>query len=122
MNVTETSEQFCSDNEQNPAVPQLLPVTPIGILAEKLQRLQSNIAKDGVSDATVEQLAECSELASGLDKYVSLCTSPESNALKQLAENTANEDWNVNFCDGATLHELEREMLSGHAEGQLLKF
>ena len=68
------------------------------------------------------ELAECSELASGLDKYVSQCTTPESDALQQLARDTASKDWSEIFSEGATVHELEREMLSGHAEGQLLKF
>ena len=121
MNTMQTPECHGSHDELKSSS-QLLPVTPVGILAEKLRRLQSAIGQTGTSEGIVAELAECSELASGLDKYVSQCTTPESNALQQLASDTASKDWSEIFAEGATVHELEREMLSGHAEGQLLKF
>ena len=122
MKATETPESSSSCDGQKYVTPDLLPVTPVGILAEKLQRLCSTIGQQGTSEDAFTELKQCSELASGLDKYVSKCTTPESDALQKLSEATAKEDWSGKFCDGATVHELEREMLSGHAEGQLLKF
>ena len=122
MKATQTPEFSGSCDGQNSATPEPLPVTPVGILAEKLQRLCSTIGQTGMSEVTLAELMECSRLASGLDKYVSQCTTRESDALQKLAAVTANEDWSGNFSDGATVHELEREMVSGHAEGQLLKF
>lgn len=71
------------------------PVTPVGIVADKLR--------------------EAWELASGLDAYLSACTTPESPALRALAERTAATDWGAQS-------PLEPEMLSGHVEGQLLAF
>ena len=129
-NVSSTTDRAtdcsssCEERKSKPSqsAPQLLPVTPVGILAEKLQNLQAALQQNGVSDEALAELAHCGKLASGLDKYVSQCTTPESDALQQLAEDTSKEDWSEHFSDGATLHELEREMLSGHAEGQLLKF
>ena len=122
MEATTTSKFPSASEQQKQTTPQLLPVTPVGILAEKLQRLHASISQSGIEADALAELAECSELASGLDQYVSLCTTPESDALQNLAEQTAQEDWSERFCDGETVHELEREMLSGHAEGQLLKF
>ena len=122
MDATQTTESSSSFNEKKSTTSPLLPVTPVGILAEKLQRLLTKLGQNGTSEDALDELAECSDLASGLDKYVSHCTTPESNALRNLAEQTAKEDWSERFSDGATVHELEREMLSGHAEGQLLKF
>ena len=122
MYASETTERSPTCDETTSIPPQLLPVTPVGILAEKLLRLSATMAQAGTSNEILTALAQCSDLASGLDRYVSLCTSPESTALRELAADTAKEDWSENFSDGATLHELEREMLSGHAEGQLLKF
>lgn len=52
-------------------------------------------------------------LAGGLETYTSRCTTPESPALAALAEATAAHRW-----EGT----LEEEMLSGHVEGQFLKF
>ena len=68
------------------------PVTPAGILAAQLER--------------------ASALAGGLEAYVTACTSPESPALARIAARTREREW-----EGG----LEQEMLSGHAEGQLLK-
>ena len=122
MSIPQTTEYPISKDPPTTTITPLLPVTPIGILAEKLHSLRLKITQDGDRTDVLSELNQCSELASGLDDYVSRCTTPESEPLRKLAEATAKEDWTGNFCDGATLHELEREMLSGHAEGQLLKF
>jgi caffeoyl-CoA O-methyltransferase len=68
------------------------------------------------------KLHQAYELANGLDPYLDLCTTPESPALAALVQRTNAEDWSKRFADGATVKPLEREMVSGHLEGQFLKF
>jgi caffeoyl-CoA O-methyltransferase len=79
------------------------PVTPIGILAARL---------DAVAPRYPE-LAEVTQLAAGLDPYLSACSTPESQDLHDLTARTQSEDWSATG--------VEQEMLSGHLEGQLLK-
>ncbi len=97
------------------------PVTPIGILAAKLEMLTQQAASspDPVFQAELQQAYE---LASGLDGYLDRCTTPESPDLAKLVQRTQTEDWTKSFTDGATVRPLEQEMLSGHVEGQMLKF
>ena len=97
------------------------PVTPTTILADMLARVARRLESTaGVDRAAIVDLAAACELASGLDTYVSRWTTPESAALRVLAERTAAEDWERN-ADGRVQGRLEQEMLSGHVEGQLLK-
>jgi caffeoyl-CoA O-methyltransferase len=99
------------------------PVTPLGILATKLEDLTRQIeALDNVDDHLKSELRQVYELASGLDPYINRCTTPESSALASLVERTQAEDWSQRFSDGETAQPLEQEMLSGHLEGQALKF
>jgi caffeoyl-CoA O-methyltransferase len=91
------------------------PVTPLGLLALSLTRLEAGLATGAVSDALVHEVRQARLLAAGLDPYVAQCTTPESPALRELARRTDAEDW------GAGPGGLEREMLSGHVEGQVLK-
>ena len=95
------------------------PVTPLGILAAELGKVRDALAGlDGVAPEVRSGIDRAWELANGLDPYLSRCTTPESPAQRSLAERTAQEDWD-RYGDG---HHLEREMLSGHVEGQMLKF
>lgn len=97
------------------------PVTPVGILAAKLERLSRQLAAvDGVDPMLKSELREACELASGLDPYLSDCTTPESAALALLARRTRAEDWSGRRRDDGAAP-LEPEMLSGHVEGQTLK-
>jgi caffeoyl-CoA O-methyltransferase len=90
------------------------PVTPTTILAEELEELLRSLqATPGVEAATLTRLRRARDLAAGLDPYLGRCTSPESPALAELARRTRERVW-----DGG----LEAEMLSGHVEGQLLRF
>jgi caffeoyl-CoA O-methyltransferase len=99
------------------------PVTPLGILATKLEHLCTQIAAISTVDAHLKaELKLASELASGLDPYLDRCTTPESPALTALVHCTQAEDWSQRFSDGKTAQQLEQEMLSGHLEGQVLKF
>jgi caffeoyl-CoA O-methyltransferase len=98
------------------------PVTPLGILAAKLEHLSQQL-KDSNIDAKLKlELQQACELASGLDPYLSHCTTPESPALASLVRRTQSEDWSQRFVDLETVQQLEQEMLSGHVEGQFLKF
>ena len=99
------------------------PVTPVGILAAKLESLVSQVEKiDNLDRAFKAQLQQAYELANGLDPYLNRCTTPESPALATLVKRTQSEDWSKRFSDGETVRQLEQEMLSGHVEGQMLKF
>ncbi|MEK0189743.1 SAM-dependent methyltransferase, partial [Microcoleus anatoxicus PTRS2] len=79
-------------------------------------------SQDGIDRAFKAELQQAYELANGLDPYLNLCTTAESPALATLVKRTQSEDWSKRFSDGETVRHLEQEMLSGHVEGQLLKF
>jgi caffeoyl-CoA O-methyltransferase len=99
------------------------PVTPVGILAAKLESLVEEAKKiNNLDPAFKAELQQAYELANGLDPYLNLCTTPESPALATLVKRTQSEDWSQRFSDGETVRHLEQEMLSGHVEGQFLKF
>ena len=98
------------------------PVTPSGIIARNLEQLKVlSQAMDHRDDAFEHLLAETAAIASGLEPYLTACTTPESAALATLSERTRSEDWAGKFAGGDTSLPLEQEMLSGHLEGQLLK-
>lgn len=99
------------------------PVTPVGILAAKLESLTQKMAQiEHLDPAFKAELHQAYELANGLDPYLDRCTTPESPALAALVERTQSEDWSKRFADGETVRHLEQEMVSGHVEGQFLKF
>lgn len=97
------------------------PVTPHGILVQRLEQLQAAVEHEPVTARFKADLSHTVRLAAGLDPYLEACTTAESPALAQLAKATQQEDWSKCFDDGATVKELEQEMLSGHIEGQFLK-
>jgi caffeoyl-CoA O-methyltransferase len=98
------------------------PVTPVGIVAARLGRLAARIEPNTPLDAALKaELDEIAALAAGLDPYVERCTTPESPALRSLAERTEAREWE-DAGTGDRAVALEREMLSGHVEGQALKF
>jgi caffeoyl-CoA O-methyltransferase len=97
------------------------PITPLGIIVEQLQQTLKLIESENVSDKLKTSLQKAYNLAAGLDPYLEECTTPESEALKNLAQKTQEEDWSKRFSDGETVRQLEQEMLSGHIEGQTLK-
>ena len=99
------------------------PVTPAGILAAKLESLAHQVSLlEQIDPAFKAELQQAYELANGLDPYLDLCTTPESPALAALVRRTQAEDWQKRFSDGETVKPLEQEMVSGHVEGQFLKF
>ncbi|MGK7941989.1 MAG: O-methyltransferase [Crocosphaera sp.] len=101
--------------------PTARPVTPLGILVEKLENVRKLAENEEVSASLLTALQEVEALASGIDPYLDDCTTEESAALANLAQKTAQEDWSKRFSDGETVRQLEQEMLSGHIEGQTLK-
>lgn len=97
------------------------PVTPSSIVAMKLAELSRQLEMvDGVDPRLKAELSAICQLASGLDPYLSECTTPESPALRAIAERTLAHDWSRRAGDDRAAP-LEREMLSGHVEGQTLK-
>ena len=93
-----------------PVIPR--PVTPTSILAAQLTELCDQLSGT-VSGEALDKLSRARDLATGLDSYVTAGTTEESPELAELARATSAHAWH----DG-----LEQEMLSGHVEGQLLKF
>ncbi|MET0898354.1 MAG: class I SAM-dependent methyltransferase [Mycobacterium sp.] len=99
--------------------PKPRPVTPTTILAHELRAVFDQVeATDGVDPEVLTQLRRVRDLAVGLDPYLDGCTTPESPALAELARRTHETDWDDDVFGGR----VEQEMLSGHVEGQLLKF
>lgn len=93
------------------------PVTPVAIVADTLHRLCAHLEESGDAGLPAALLADvrrAAAVAGGLDPYTSALSTPASPALVALAERTDAEDWDAR---GGT---LEREMLSGHVEGQTL--
>ena len=93
------------------------PVTPSTILAMDLGELYRRLAAADADAEVLSLLRRACDLADGLDSYLGRCTTPESPALAALARRTHETDWDAN-----PTSPLEQEMLSGHVEGQLLKF
>src|ERR1700743_211775 len=88
------------------------PLPPVGILAHRLGQLAGQLeAADGVDPALKAGLRAACELASGLDPYLSRWTTPESPALRRLAQRTQDEDWRRHPGDGPA--PLEQEVPSG---------
>ncbi|AFM14976.1 putative O-methyltransferase [Mycolicibacterium chubuense NBB4] len=90
------------------------PVTPTTILARELAELHRDLENlPAVGGGLLERLCRARDLAAGLDSYLEANTTAESPALAELARLTRTHVWGGG---------LEQEMLSGHVEGQLLKF
>lgn len=102
-------------------LPKARPVTPLGILTEKLEKAVQLIEQGDVSPEVALSVKQAYQLATGLDPYLEDCTTSESEALATLAKKTQQEPWSQRFSDGETVRQLEQEMLSGHIEGQTLK-
>ncbi|MBJ7336900.1 MAG: class I SAM-dependent methyltransferase [Mycolicibacterium sp.] len=95
-------------------------MTPSTILAGELGELCRELdAVPGIDPALAQRLRRARDLAAGLDPYLDQCTTPESTALSELARRTRETDWAAAPPGGVR---LEQEMLSGHVEGQVLKF
>ncbi|MEB3882688.1 class I SAM-dependent methyltransferase [Lyngbya sp. CCY1209] len=97
------------------------PVTPLGILVERLEAIVEKAGAAAVPADLMAELEQARALAAGIDPYLEECATPDSPALATLARKTAAEDWSRRFSDGETVRQLEQEMLSGHIEGQTLK-
>ncbi|MBD2440375.1 O-methyltransferase [Nostoc sp. FACHB-110] len=102
-------------------LPPARPITPHSILVDQLQQTLKLAQAKNIPVEILDSLTQAVELAAGLDPYLDQYTTPESNALKALAQKTSQEDWSQRFSDGETVRQLEQEMLSGHLEGQTLK-
>lgn len=101
--------------------PAARPVTPLGILVSHLEAAAQQADAATVPPELAAHLQAALSLVQGLDAYVSQCTTPESDALRAIAQKTQTEPWTERFGQGATVRPLEQEMLSGHVEGQTLK-
>lgn len=95
------------------------PVTPLALVASALDRLHRQAEDLPGAAPLLPDLRRAADLAAGLDPYLRACTTPESPALRQLAERTRAQDW-AGRSSGPGV-QLEPEMLSGHVEGQFLR-
>lgn len=94
----------------------------MAVLAALLEDVNDRLERsEGIDPELMVKMRQATSLASGLDPYLSRCTTPESPALRSLADRTQAADWSRPAGDD-TVPRLEREMLSGHVEGQVLKF
>ena len=121
VSTANTPDVNANGNSESGNITAPRPVTPLGILVQKLEQIVDAAKNESVSEEFKTSLNNAYQLAAGLDPYVEGCTTPESAALANLTEQTQQEDWSKRFDDGATVKALEQEMLSGHLEGQLLK-
>ncbi len=92
------------------------PVTPLGILERELRELLDMLDHGAGDQRLRARLDAAWRLCAGLDPYVERHTTPPSPTLRTLADRTAARDWTQH--DGVV--PVEREMLSGHVEGQFL--
>ena len=98
----------------------LRPITPHSIITAKLERIVQDPSIK-LSSATIQaELKKCYQLASGFDPYIEKNTTTEPDKLASISRLTRGYDWITNRNDGDVF--LEAEMLSGHVEGQFLKF
>ena len=97
------------------------PITPLGILVQQLEEIVQQGKKEAISSELQAAIESAFQRAAGIDPYLEDITTPESEALANLARKTQEEDWSQCFSDGETVRQLEQEMLSGHIEGQTLK-
>ncbi|MDJ0392890.1 class I SAM-dependent methyltransferase [Rhodococcus sp. G-MC3] len=97
------------------------PVTPTTILASELTELAKLLESCDVPEELSFRLRRARDLATGLDPYLDSCTTPESSALAELSRRTQSMHWASRAVVSGS-GPLEQEMLSGHVEGQLLKF
>ena len=97
-------------------------VSPSSLVAEKLGLMVQQAKSIGELDVEFLQLLhEAEQIASGLEPYLTSCTSTESPELTRLVADTQRTDWTTYFNNGKTSIALEAEMVSGHVEGQFLK-
>jgi len=118
---------LATDVESAEGPPKVRPVTPLGILSARLERIRSRVERLAPDDAELQsELREACDLAGGMDPYLTRSTTPESADLDQLNRRTLAENWSPGpddpEPDGQATGGLEPEMLSGHVEGQFLKF
>lgn len=100
------------------------PITPMSIIARNLEELHRRATAGSApfeDPRFVETLAATARMATGLDAYLSASSTPESGVLADLVRDTAARDWTRLYAAGETAIPLEREMVSGHVEGQFLK-
>ncbi|MBY6414537.1 class I SAM-dependent methyltransferase [Rhodococcus sp. BP-252] len=97
------------------------PVTPTTILGKELRELVEALDAGDVGEEFARRLRRARDLADGLDPYLDRHTTRESSALAELSRRTLGLDWDSRTVVSGS-GPLEQEMLSGHVEGQALKF
>ena len=97
-------------------------VSPGSLVAEKLKSMVCQAKNtSSLSAEFLTLLHDAERLASGLEPYLTSCTTAESSNLARLVADTQSTNWKQHFDSGKTSLQLESEMVSGHVEGQFLK-
>ena len=97
------------------------PVTPHAMLCAQLNALHQTMTEGQAEPAWLAALAQCQALVAPLDAYLAEQATPPSTALQALEVQTNALDWAAACARGTTTLQLEKEMVSGAVEGQLLK-
>ncbi|XP_031135888.1 uncharacterized protein zgc:113054 [Sander lucioperca] len=99
-----------------------VPDTPVEVLVELLKKAKEIAATSGnVPEELTCQLQKALDIASGLDDYLELMTTQESEPLAELYRKTISHDWKQVHKEGKTMFQLPKECITGHVEGQTLK-
>lgn len=106
---------------QSISVPEPRPVTPHGILAHRIEELYRALTTGRDREVWLPLLRDCRTRSALLEEYLLACSTPPSRNLDDLERETIETDWDQAYETGQTELRLEREMVSGKLEGQLLK-
>ncbi|KAK2704704.1 uncharacterized protein LOC136030892 isoform X2 [Artemia franciscana] len=103
----------------NPCSSVVPPDTPLEVLADVLKKAEALITGN---DEVKILLKKAIQIASGLDEYLEKTTTQPSPALQELWTRTRSERWHENYEKGITLFDLPVTCITGHVEGQVLRF
>ncbi|KAM8867364.1 uncharacterized protein ACB058_005411 [Synchiropus picturatus] len=99
-----------------------VPDTPVEVLVDVLTRAKFLASENGnVPEELACHLQKALDIASGLDHYLEMMTTKESEPLAELFKETMSHDWDQVYKDGKTMFRLPKECITGHVEGQTLK-
>ena len=93
-------------------------VTPLSVMAVHLQKAILKYKKGEDMSGLLEQTYQ---LSLGIEEYIKKYSSSDSKALKSILNSTMKTNWTRYYTLGLSPNHLEKEMLSGHPQGQFLK-
>ncbi|KAA8593506.1 hypothetical protein FQN60_009622 [Etheostoma spectabile] len=98
-----------------------VPDTPVEVLVALLKKAKDIAGTSGnVSEELTCQLQKALDIASGLDDYLELMTTQESEPLAELYKKTICHDWKQVHKEGKTMFQLPKECITGHTLKMLI--